>query len=62
LSPTSELVGSVTTDENGVYLFEYKHKGKPSEYTLNLIPDGPTRSVMVKANSFNLENFEVPGP
>jgi hypothetical protein len=60
-TPTS-ILGSVVTDDNGVYLFEYKHVGKPADYTLKVMPPGLVRAVRVKSNSFNLENFEVPSP
>jgi hypothetical protein len=61
-SPSGSLLGTAVTDEDGVYFFEYKHKGKPEEYTLKVLPPGIVRRVSVKANSFNLENFEVPNP
>lgn len=36
--PEGVQIGGVTTDEDGRYMFEYKHRGRPADYTVSL-PD-----------------------
>ncbi|NYT15936.1 MAG: leucine-rich repeat protein [Methanomassiliicoccales archaeon] len=56
------LIGTALTDEDGWFMYEYKHTGKPTTFTLKLFIDGElTReeSVTVKANSFSLVIFDL---
>ena len=50
-------LGTATTDEDGWYMFVYKHTGKPAEYTVTL--DSQTESGTLKANKFAEVNFVV---
>ncbi len=50
------LLGTATTDEDGWYMFAYKHTGKPVEFTVIL--DGMDASGTLKANKFIEINFD----
>ena len=52
-------LGSLTTDEDGWYMFEYKHKGKPADYSVTLPAFGLVKEVRVKGNAFVETNFIV---
>jgi PKD repeat protein len=53
----SALLGPATTDEDGWYMFVYKHTGKPADYTVAL--DGQSQQGTLKANKFAEANFMV---
>jgi hypothetical protein len=59
-SPTGSLLGTVYTDEDGYYLFEYKHKAKAATYTVKLPDYKLQQSATVKANGFAVVNFTIP--
>jgi hypothetical protein len=55
-----ELLGQATTDEDGWYMFVYKHKGRPADYTVELQSSGLSQSGTLKANKFVEANFTAP--
>ena len=60
--PTDGVVLTAETDEDGYYLLEYKHKGKPTLYTVTLTTqDGTVLSgqVTLKGNGFAEVNFDL---
>jgi hypothetical protein len=57
---SNSLVGTVCTDEDGYYLFEYKHKAKAATYKVKLPAYKMETSVTIKANGFAIVNFETP--
>jgi len=59
-SPTGSLLGTVYTDEDGYYLFEYKHKAKAATYTVKLPAYNMAQPVTLKSNGFLVVNFPVP--
>ncbi len=59
-SPTNTLLTTQTTDEDGYYMFEYKHKAKSATYTVKLPAYNKSTAVTVKANGFAPVNFDVP--
>jgi hypothetical protein len=54
-----ELLGEATTDDDGWYMYEYKHKGKPAKYTVELLGYGLSETGTLKANKFAEVNFVV---
>ena len=62
-SPKNVLLGTQVTDEDGNYLFNYKHTGKQAYYTVKLLnADGSvneSQQVLLKANGFAVANFEL---
>jgi hypothetical protein len=58
--PSGNLVGAVTTDEDGVYLLVYKHTGKAAYYTVSLPDYGKQVKVLVKSNGWAIVNFTIP--
>jgi len=58
--PTGALLGTVFTDEDGVYLFPYKHTGKAAYYTIKLPDYGKQVKVLVKSNGWAIVNFTIP--
>jgi hypothetical protein len=61
-SPTNALLATLSTDEDGYYMFEYKHKAKSATY--KIVASSGTWSeivdVTIKANGFAAVDFEVP--
>ncbi|TFG57275.1 MAG: DUF1080 domain-containing protein [Methanomassiliicoccus sp.] len=58
----NDLIGTAVTDDDGWYMFEYKHIGRSVTYTLKLYIDGgfiTEKSVTVKANSFSMVIFDL---
>jgi len=55
-----ELIGTIETDENGFYYIDYKHKGKPSDFTIKLPEYGLEYTEEMKANKFVVHVFNVP--
>ena len=58
--PTNGVVQTGETDEDGYYLLNYKHKGKPTAYTITL-DDGSELSgeAPLKGNGFVEVNFDL---
>ena len=54
-------LGSVLTDENGIYFFYYKHKGKKAEFTVTAVGFW-SETVLLKSNKWAIINFEVDSP
>jgi hypothetical protein len=58
ISPTKTVVGTVTTDPDGVWQILYKHTGKAANYTVKLPDLGRQQTVTLKANGFAIVNFD----
>jgi hypothetical protein len=58
--PSNNLIGTVVTDADGVYLLVYKHTGKAAYYTVKLPDYGKQVKVLVKSNGWAIVNFTVP--
>ena len=58
--PTNGFIGAVRTDEDGIYLFVYKHTGRAATYTIRLPAYGIQKTVTVRANGWGIVNFTVP--
>jgi hypothetical protein len=58
-SPTNALLGTVYTDEDGYYLYPYKHKSASATYTVKLPDKAKQQSVTVKANGYAVVDFAV---
>ncbi|HLC01779.1 MAG TPA: hypothetical protein VJK02_01960, partial [Anaerolineales bacterium] len=43
--PTNGFIGAVRTDEDGIYLFVYKHTGRAATYTIRLPAYGIQKTV-----------------
>jgi hypothetical protein len=53
-------LGTSTTDEDGWYMFVYKHTDKAADYTIELPDYGLSESGTLKANHFAEADFIVP--
>jgi hypothetical protein len=53
------LAGTATSDMDGFYLINYKHQGSPANYTLKMTWGSyqSTRTITMRANSFQMQNF-----
>jgi hypothetical protein len=60
--PTGNLVGTTITDEDGVYLFVYKHTGKAATYMIRLPAYGVQQTAVVKSNGWAIVNFTITVP
>jgi len=58
ISPTNTVVGTATSDDNGIWQIAYKHTGKEAVYTVNLPALGRKQTITLKANGFALANFD----
>jgi len=59
------LIGTAETDDDGWYMLDYKHTGKPTIFTLKLHIEGELireESVTVKTNSFSMVIFDLSAP
>jgi hypothetical protein len=61
---TGVLVKTGVVDEDGAYAVVHKHKGKPANYTVSLIIDGPCgprikQIVELQGNGWSNVNFDV---
>jgi hypothetical protein len=54
---SKSLVATLTTDEDGWYMWNYKYTGKPASFTI--VANGQTQTVTLKANGFLVVNFGV---
>jgi uncharacterized repeat protein (TIGR01451 family) len=59
IDPEGNLLGTVSTDENGYYFFFWKHKGREAIYTVTLTDYGLSHDVALKSNKFAEVNFEL---
>jgi hypothetical protein len=53
----NKLLATVTTDQDGWYMWNYKYTGKPATFTVKLVDTGESTSVTLKANGFLVVNF-----
>jgi hypothetical protein len=67
LSPKggAPVVGPLSADDDGYYLLEYKHKGKPALYTVEVVGvpgcDPYQQDVTLKGNGYCLVDFKADG-
>jgi hypothetical protein len=59
-SPKGAKLVTLYTDEDGYYMFLYKHTAKAATYTIKLPNYGRTVSITVKANGFAAVDFNLP--
>lgn len=59
-NPKGAKLATLYTDEDGYYMFLYKHTAKAATYTVKLPNHGRTVSVTVKANGFAAVDFDLP--
>jgi len=57
--PSGKLLATVYADEDGWYMYNYKHTGKAATYTIKLPDYNLQQSVTLKANSFAVANFQI---
>jgi hypothetical protein len=55
---TDEIVGSGTTDEEGFYTVQYKHKGKADLYTVILVGEN-AQLISLRGNGWAEVSFDV---
>ena len=58
--PDGKLLAAVYTDEDGWYMYNYKHTRKAATFTMKLPDYNKQQSVTLKANSLAVVNFVVP--
>jgi hypothetical protein len=61
----NDLIGTVITDDDGWYMLDYKHTGKPTTFTLKLFIDDELITeitVTVKPASFSMVIFDLSTP
>lgn len=58
--PKGVKLTTLYTDEDGYYMFLYKHTAKAATYTIKLPNYGRTVSVLVKSNGFAAVDFDLP--
>ncbi|MGH9199551.1 MAG: hypothetical protein ACRD1T_27950, partial [Acidimicrobiia bacterium] len=56
----TKLMGTVYTDEDGWYMWQYKYTGKPATFTVKLPNYGLSTSATLKSNGFIVVDFTVP--
>ena len=56
---SNKLVASLTTDQDGWYMWQHKYTGKAATFTVKL-PDFGLQSVTLKSNGFVIASFTVP--
>jgi hypothetical protein len=54
---SNHLLGTVTTDSDGWYMWNYKYTGKAATFVVKLPTYGLSQTVTLKSNSFLLVNF-----
>jgi hypothetical protein len=59
-SPTGVKLGTVYTDQDGFYSFNYKHSGKAATYTVKLPVYNLEQPATLKTNSWAIVNFQIP--
>ena len=59
ISGTKTVVGTATSDADGVWQILYKHTGKAATYSVKHEGTGMTKSVELKANGWAEANFEL---
>jgi hypothetical protein len=59
-SRSTRPLGTVYTDEDGWYMWQYKYTGKPAMFTVKLPDYDKSQSVTLKSNGFLVVNFTLP--
>jgi hypothetical protein len=57
--PTGKLLSTTVTDADGFAMFQYKHTGKPANYTVKLPDLNVQKVVTMKANEFAITVFDT---
>jgi hypothetical protein len=52
-------IGTTLTDEDGYYLFPYKHTGKAAKYVIKVPEFGLFQEVTLKSNGFIIADFDA---
>jgi hypothetical protein len=55
----NHLLGTVTTDSDGWYMWNYKYSGKAATFVVQLPAYGKSQTVTLKSNGFLVVNFSV---
>jgi len=56
----NKLMGTLYTDEDGWFMWQYKYTGKPATFTVVLPDNNLWQSMTLKSNHFILVDFELP--
>lgn len=56
----TKKTGTVTTDEDGWYMWVFKYTGKATDFTVKLPAYNMTQSLTLKSNGYGIMNFTVP--
>jgi hypothetical protein len=56
---SNHLLGTVTTDSDGWYMWNYKYTGKAATFVVKLPAYGQSQTVTLKSNGFLVVNFGV---
>jgi hypothetical protein len=59
-NPKNAVLTTLYTDQDGYYMFPYKHTAKAATYTLKLPAYNKSQAITVKANGFAAIDFELP--
>jgi hypothetical protein len=57
---TNKLLGTVSTDNDGFYMWAYKYTGKAATFVVKLPSYNLSQSLTLKSNGFVVANFTVP--
>ncbi len=57
--PENGVVATAETDDDGFYLMQYKHKGKPTVYTIQLQGGGGVGEIPLKGNSRGEAHYDA---
>src|SRR5262249_49916414 len=56
----NSLMASLTTDQDGWYMWQYKYTGKATTFTVKVPAYDLTQSVTLKSNAFIISSFTTP--
>ena len=59
-NPKNATLATLYTDQDGYYMYAYKHTAKAATYTLKLPAYNKSQAITVKANGFAAVDFELP--
>jgi hypothetical protein len=57
---SNKLAGTVYTDVDGWYMWQYKYTGKAATFTVKVPSSNQSQSVTLKSNGFVMANFNLP--
>jgi hypothetical protein len=58
--PDGKVLATITTDQDGWYVYTYKYTGKAATFTIELPAYVLSQSVTLKSNGYAVVNFTVP--